>query len=1142
MVPQQRKRNRIPTSCSVCRKRKSRCDKVRPVCGTCRKKSIVHLCYYESDKVNKNGSPVNGPLIPDGVSPMPVNVNNYSNVYAATPAGANQSFAAEFKGTHGTSAEPYVYNGVIREPKENDTAPEVPVNANRPILGTGPPIRQPQHGSPPVPFPQFQQLPAQNFNANAAPAQQSPFYAYQPPYVSPQVPAIPAQQMPRQSPIMISPGALAPEREMSQRAPPSLPQQIPSMPHGDVNAMNSYVSSESDPSSFHGVSRYDSEGTQKNPAPTYQTKPSTLPPARYSDATGGSQGSTDGLVSIPLGPHSVLKLNPADVIDSFSSASLSLLVDGPYWQQQGSLSFIGLLKSDRFLKFLRQHATSIFKTGEMSHFIKRKVSKKSKGGSSNVGVGQEHNASHSLSEEQRNSESIHGDAEPKEKDGVDAHKKTNNDREEPYDSNELDSDEDEEDEEEDDEEGFVSDDDVILTKIRASKNAAGRPDRKMKKIKVPYTFFPGFKSFGSSRGLRTDYYEVVIKSALAVLPKKRTIKLLSERFFKYVCPFVPVIDDVLYRLDLEHLLLNENQSDTGEYCTKIRINNLSDLTSTGITLLVILLGYMSLYHNNEIYNGINDTEKEIMNDMNRCSLKEYIYVVEMCIPDELMTRKSSFKIIQLLSLCHFYRQVAPEDSNGLGGTDSQILFGTIIRHAYSIGLNRDPKKYYSDEHVTRKERLVWTWRKLWHYIIKTDANEAITAGMALMVPELETSDVQLPLREESSENVKKTCFFMTEVHASYRKLCKILTNLQSKPKIVDILTSASELESQFVNFFGEDFFKSYICKPPHTNEDLPKDSEQHEESYLKVIKFILFIQLRTHLSCIYHKIAIFYEGSNAGADEGRGGQTETALFKFYFKSVIEMLYIISYCLDSSVKLFGRNYDYILTAVAERCMIKIHMFLASFFIRILHHQKVLSIKVSEGCESKAHNSEKLDAIEKLLGTVLSEADLFVGNFDKLSSKYINSYRVNVMSYFILKKIMEDPDVFLDQTLSEDKSYREGTNALDYFSAKEVEQLQKLCDEYAYPAQNDGTHLEVKNENGSEEQGFSPLSGLNLVNIMKKIGSKIEATSHYTQNRSNDVLDSSVLDVFNWMPDPDSLTIQNKDLLSLFELYANPDQSA
>lgn len=45
-----KKRNRIPSSCSICRKRKSKCDRTKPVCGSCKKKSIAHLCFYETDK------------------------------------------------------------------------------------------------------------------------------------------------------------------------------------------------------------------------------------------------------------------------------------------------------------------------------------------------------------------------------------------------------------------------------------------------------------------------------------------------------------------------------------------------------------------------------------------------------------------------------------------------------------------------------------------------------------------------------------------------------------------------------------------------------------------------------------------------------------------------------------------------------------------------------------------------------------------------------------------------------------------------------------------------------------------------------------------------------------------------------------
>ncbi len=49
MESKYKKRNRIPSSCSVCRKRKSRCDRVRTVCGSCKRKSIAHLCFYENE-------------------------------------------------------------------------------------------------------------------------------------------------------------------------------------------------------------------------------------------------------------------------------------------------------------------------------------------------------------------------------------------------------------------------------------------------------------------------------------------------------------------------------------------------------------------------------------------------------------------------------------------------------------------------------------------------------------------------------------------------------------------------------------------------------------------------------------------------------------------------------------------------------------------------------------------------------------------------------------------------------------------------------------------------------------------------------------------------------------------------------------
>ncbi|CEP20812.1 FST3 [Cyberlindnera jadinii] len=41
-----RKRNRVPISCTICRRRKVKCDKKRPICTACEKTGVAHLCHY----------------------------------------------------------------------------------------------------------------------------------------------------------------------------------------------------------------------------------------------------------------------------------------------------------------------------------------------------------------------------------------------------------------------------------------------------------------------------------------------------------------------------------------------------------------------------------------------------------------------------------------------------------------------------------------------------------------------------------------------------------------------------------------------------------------------------------------------------------------------------------------------------------------------------------------------------------------------------------------------------------------------------------------------------------------------------------------------------------------------------------------
>lgn len=81
--------------------------------------------------------------------------------------------------------------------------------------------------------------------------------------------------------------------------------------------------------------------------------------------------SDSEFVSISIGSN-VLQISLNDTIEFFSNASNSLLVEGDYWQQQGPLSYVGLTKSDPFIKIIRSFSIEIFKTEEFAKFVHRK--------------------------------------------------------------------------------------------------------------------------------------------------------------------------------------------------------------------------------------------------------------------------------------------------------------------------------------------------------------------------------------------------------------------------------------------------------------------------------------------------------------------------------------------------------------------------------------------------------------------------------------------------------------------------------------------------------------------------------------------------------------------------------------------------
>lgn len=812
------------------------------------------------------------------------------------------------------------------------------------------------------------------------------------------------------------------------------------------------------------------------------------------EATKDKPCEDDVFVPVSIG-NNVLHIQAGDEMTIFSVASNSLLVEGLFRQQQGPLSYVGLTKSDSCIRLMRSFTIELFKSDQFAKFVGNRKDKK---------------------EENPKREATPAD-------------------------NKVSS------------ENIQDEDSLVVMQI-----GTNRSDSPSHAADIPgIDMLPNMKVLYSMSQSKQVFYQYVESQMLTYLPRINCIHDAVNRFFQYVWPFVPILDQDTFNSEIVKLFPNDG-FETSEFHLKISIKNDEQLSIAGILLLIIRLGYMTLISNDETSPNFTSAEELLIRDVTRFKSDHYLSIVNLCIPEEKVQARSTFTFVQGLTLYHFYRSVAPNDCLGLSGSDAQLLFGTIVNHALSIGLNRDPTLFDSIVSISKSPAQVNTWRSLWMYICNLDAQQAIYCGVPFKInPDL--CDTEPPSYDSMAPEVSDFHKGMEKTYDTYRRIVLKITNLKNKPKVIDVLLETSELENTFLSIFGKDFFTDYVCSPapeqPATTEHI--DQMKHEESYMKVARFEAFIHIRANLSCLYYLIALHYEKKldiDPQAEIGAGIE----LFKIFIRSVVQLCYIMSYALDNSQELFGKHYDYYLTAKIERSMIKTHNFISSFFIRLVNYKRALAVEefgkmgqADPNSEKSKEFNERCEVVDSLFTICLIEAELFVGNFRTLSKTYINSYRLYVMSYFVLKQCMENPEKLFAGFVNKKRFFHEGTNMLCFLSIPELQRLCKLCEEFRIAR----LELIKRQEEHSQIKKLrpKPASDLESGHTIPAESAQFEAEDAFdaaTANRNmyakNNTLNTYGLlqkkhlhsDYLQEVFDEQSM-IGNEELLHLFELYGDCD---
>ncbi|RLV95944.1 Multidrug resistance regulator 1 [Spathaspora sp. JA1] len=267
-------------------------------------------------------------------------------------------------------------------------------------------------------------------------------------------------------------------------------------------------------------------------------------------------------------------------------------------------------------------------------------------------------------------------------------------------------------------------------------------------VNVP-SFTLGLTILGSPRDRELNLLEQIE----AAMPTKRVISLLTTRFFRFLYPFFPYIDEHDFREQTSRILGPESHE---EVKAKVNIQKRLDFAHIGLLFIILRLSYLSLfynrsYHNEQILKKEQLTPEEaekktlFLNPININTID----ISRECLHHFQRLGNVAFPVLQCLLYLRLYRSYAPEEGDGLDGSESQISGSILISMCYSLGLNREPDKY----NIHLNERTKNLYRKIWFHIVASEYMNAYFYGAPLLIRD-ECFDTNRPSFKPGNSNIE----------------------------------------------------------------------------------------------------------------------------------------------------------------------------------------------------------------------------------------------------------------------------------------------------------------------------------------------------------------------------------------------------
>lgn len=515
----------------------------------------------------------------------------------------------------------------------------------------------------------------------------------------------------------------------------------------------------------------------------------------------------------------------------------------------------------------------------------------------------------------------------------------------------------------------------------------------------------------------------LIEKIQVVLPKKRVIWKLIHRFFAWVYPYYPFLDEEYFRRDVAALIGPESYDD--EPVSEIKIGKKLDLAIVGILLIVLRYSYLSLFSNNSELNEqtlrSEDPDPKIqamkylmLNPININTID----VAELCLEQFKLLRRTSFTVLQLALYIRLYHTYAPEDGDGADGGDSQVLNSVLLQMAYALGLNREPDENCPDLKIRSLSR------KIWQYLVLADLHLGFCFGNPLSTDAM-YYDTKVPFHVPGGENlidkakdrlVSERFGLFSEWHDDIRKLLKLTLSVRDRTSVPELCARLSSYELSWHHTTG-------------TLRDALNCGNLGEQSIIdRNFTTKIYLGVKSFCLTLYFHLYLYYETKDPNV-----------AFFYYKKCLLICITDIMPHYETLICKSEVISDMIINPTLELVVHRASLVLLSAIVRVnslIYHMRMKSDH-SNKCNSDKQYLNYFQQLCQLSSCLTRASEYSISAIGKISNRYYYAWRIVKGQTFMLKTVTSA--TFFESMYQKSRQFQ-----YIKFTGPQVDELIRLCE--------------------------------------------------------------------------------------------------